>query len=429
MTHLNWQSRKGWEAPRIRSDRKRTLLLTWVIALLWNAISTPLLWTLPKALDQNQWLVLMVVAFPAVGLGLLWKAIAMTREYRHYGTVELIMDPYPAAIGGQMGGTILVPRLGVQELAVPDAEVTVTLECIYTYVSGSGKNRSRQERILWAERGTPKIETAGQGVRFAFRFDLPGDLPEADIERSSRYHFWRLSVKADIAGVDLERQYDIPAFHGDTRSQSVEHDISAQARDLRNEQSQAAKDAIQSGQLDLPGLSRAMHYQDYGHQIKMRFPMFRNKMLSAFAWIFAGGFGFASVSMLTSAFSGGVFGVFLGLFSVPFVLVAIAASAAALYLPFNRLVVRIDRQGIRTLRSWLFLPVSSRKLTMDQVLRLTIKRTGSTGQGVNKVEHFKILAIDNQQRKTTIAEDLDGQDVAQHFCDYLAERIGVSAKE
>ncbi|MEP2606422.1 hypothetical protein, partial [Marinobacter sp.] len=108
MTHLNWQSRKGWEAPRIRSDRKRTLLLTWVIALLWNAISTPLLWTLPKALDQNQWLVLMVVAFPAVGLGLLWKAIAMTREYRHYGTVELIMDPYPAAIGGQMGGTILV---------------------------------------------------------------------------------------------------------------------------------------------------------------------------------------------------------------------------------------------------------------------------------------------------------------------------------
>jgi hypothetical protein len=66
---------------------------------------------------------------------------------------------------------------------------------------------------------------------------------------------------------------------------------------------------------------------------------------------------------------------------------------------------------------------------MDQVMRLTIKRTGSTGQGVSKVEHFKILAIDNQQRKTTIAEDLDGQDVAHHFCDYLAERIGVSAKE
>lgn len=182
----------------------------------------------------------MVVAFPAVGLGLLWKAVVMTREYRHYGTVELVMDPYPAAIGGQMGGTILVPRLGVEELAAPDAEVTVTLECIYTYVSGSGKNRTRQERILWAERGKPKIETAGQGVRFAFRFDLPGDLPEADIEQSSRYHFWRLSVKADIEGVDLERQYDIPAFHGDARSQSVEHDISAQARDLRNEKSQGS---------------------------------------------------------------------------------------------------------------------------------------------------------------------------------------------
>ncbi|MDI9244606.1 hypothetical protein [Marinobacter sp. CHS3-4] len=429
MTHSNWQSRKGWESPRIRSDRKRTLLLTWVMALMWNAISTPLLWTLPKALDENLWLILMVVAFPAVGLGLLWKAVSMTREYRHYGTVELVMDPYPAAIGGQMGGTILVPRLGVQELAASGAEVSVTLECIYTYVSGSGKNRTRKERILWAERGTPKIETAGQGVRLAFRFDLPGDLPEADIERSSRYHFWRLSVKADIEGVDLERQYDIPAFQGDARSHNVEHDISTQVRDQRNKESQAAKEAIQSGQLDLPGLSRAMHYQDYGHQIKMRFPMFRNKMLSVFAWIFAGGFGFASTMMLTIAFSGGAFGVFVGLFSVPFVLVAIAAGAAALYLPFNRLIVRIDRQGIRTLRSWLYLPVLSRKLAMDQIGHLTIKRTGSTGQGVDKVEHFKIIAVDNEQKKVTIAEDLDGKDVAQHFCDYLAERIGVSARK
>lgn len=64
---------------------------------------------------------------------------------------------------------------------------------------------------------------------------------------------------------------------------------------------------------------------------------------------------------------------------------------------------------------------------MNQVRHLAIKRTGSTGQGVDKVEHFKLIAVDNQQNKITIAEDLDGQDVAQHFCDYLAERIGVSA--
>ena len=426
-TNSNWQSRKGWESPHIRSDRKRTLLLIWVVALVWNTISTPLLWTLPKAWDQSLWTVLMALLFPAVGLGLLWKAVTMTRAYRHYGTVELVMTPYPAAIGGQMGGTILVPRLRAQDLITPGAEVTVTLECIYTYVSGSGKNRSRVERILWAERGTPRVEAAGPGVRLAFSFDLPKDLPEADAERSSRYHFWRLSVKADIEGVDLERQYDIPAFKGDARSQSAGHDISAQVRALRDEKSRAAKEAIQSGRLDLPGLSRAMHYQDYGHQIKMRFPMFRNKVLTLFAWFFAGGFGFASSMMLMSAFSGGGFGLLAGLFTIPFVLVAIAASAAALYLPFNRLVVRIDRHRIRTLRSWLYLPVRSRKLAMNQVRHLAIKRTGSTGQGVDKVEHFKLIAVDNQQNKITIAEDLDGQDVAQHFCDYLAERIGVSA--
>ena len=62
-TNSNWQSRKGWESPHIRSDRKRTLLLIWVVALVWNTISTPLLWTLPKAWDQSLWTVLMALLF------------------------------------------------------------------------------------------------------------------------------------------------------------------------------------------------------------------------------------------------------------------------------------------------------------------------------------------------------------------------------
>lgn len=427
--HPSWQNRKGWESPRIRSNSKKALLSIWVMAILWNAISTPLLWLLPKAWDQNPWMIFVLLAFPGVGLGFLWKAVSMTREYLRYGRVELLMDPYPAAIGGQMGGTLVVPGLRPAEVLAQGAEVTVSLECLYSFVSGAGKNRTRKENILWAERGTPLIETAGQGVRLAFRFDLPDELPEADTERGSQYHFWRLSVKADIEGVDFERRFDIPAFKGEARSQNVQHDISAQMREHREDKSQAAREAIYSGRIDLPGLSRAMHYQDFGHQIKMRFPMFRNKVLSLFAWIFAGGFGFASYFMLNSALEGGGFGLFAGLFSIPFVLVALMAGAAALYLPFNRLVVRIDRQGIRTLRSWLYLPVRSHRLAINEVQYLAIKGTGSSGRGVDKVEHFKLVAVDTRNRKITLAEDLDGEDIAQHFCDYLVKRIGVAGSD
>jgi hypothetical protein len=59
---------------------------------------------------------------------------------------------------------------------------------------------------------------------------------------------------------------------------------------------------------------------------------------------------------------------------------------------------------------------------------LSIKRSGSTGKGVDKIEHFKIRAQDKQGSNVTLAEDIDGEDVATHFRDYLAQRIVVAVK-
>ncbi|MCP4984033.1 MAG: hypothetical protein GY935_26460, partial [Gammaproteobacteria bacterium] len=54
--------------------------------------------------------------------------------------------------------------------------------------------------------------------------------------------------------------------------------------------------------------------------------------------------------------------------------------------------------------------------------------SGSTGQGADKIEHFKIHAVDTGGKKVTLAEDIDGEDVAMHFRDYLAQRMGVATK-
>ena len=179
------------------------------------------------------------------------------------------------------------------------------------------------------------------------------------------------------------------------------------------------------GRLDLPGLTRAMRYSDYGGEISMAFPMFRNKLLTVFAAIFAGGFGFGSFQMIGMALKGSRFGIFVGLFSVPFVLVAIVASIATVYLLFNNLRVRIARNEVTVLRRLLFIPVFFRRLKVTDVSHLSIKSTGSTGQGVKKIKHFKLLAHDRKGGTVTLAEDIDGEDVAGHFCDYLAGRLNV----
>jgi len=68
-------------------------------------------------------------------------------------------------------------------------------------------------------------------------------------------------------------------------------------------------------------------------------------------------------------------------------------------------------------------------ISATDISYLSIKRSGSSGQGVNKVMHFKLLAQDKKGKSVTIAEDLDGKDVAGHYRDYLAQRLNVESRD
>ena len=94
----------------------------------------------------------------------------------------------------------------------------------------------------------------------------------------------------------------------------------------------------------------------------------------------------------------------------------------------KNLSVEISPGEVSVLRRLLFIPVYRRLLKRNDISHLSIKRSGSTGQGVDKIEHFKIRAQDKQGKQVTLAEDIDGADVATHFRDYLAQRIVVAVK-
>jgi hypothetical protein len=424
----DWKSRKGWESPQIKSDAGKGTLFFWIFAIVWNAISTPLVFVLPEELHRANYAALVGLLFPAIGLFLLYKAIKLTLEYRHFGSVVYSMDPNPGGIGGHVGGHVNVKNLDYRRASEAQS-LLVRLECIYSYISGSGDDRSRRESIKWAQQGQPKIDNARQGVNLVFRFVVPEQLPQADVEQSGAYHFWRLGVNADIPGIDLERSYNIPVFATAAMSRHSHHDISAQSAAAHKQASDATKLAISSGRFDIDGLSRALQFRNEGNRILLTFPMFRNKMLTLFAAIFAGGFGFASYSMADMASAGGLFGIFITLFGIPFFLVALLATIAVIYLPFNNLRVAIESGEVSVLRRLLFIPIYHRKLRRADISHLSIKRSGSTGQGVDKIEHFKIRAQDNKGGNVTLAEDIDGKDVATHLRDYLSQRIGVAVKE
>ena len=185
--------------------------------------------------------------------------------------------------------------------------------------------------------------------------------------------------------------------------------------------------AIDSGNFDIEGLSRALRFTRQGDEIHMRFPMFRNKVLTLFAIIFAAGFGFASYSIAGMAEKGGLMGLMLAIFGIPFFVVALLAAMAAIYLPLNNLQVTIRSGEMTSIRRLLFIPLFKRHVSRNEITRLSLKRSGSTGQGVDKVEHFKLKAHVKNGSSVTVAEDLDGEAVAAHFRDYLAQRLQVES--
>ena len=421
----NWQSRKGWESAQIRSNAKSTMWFLWGFAIVWNGVSSPLLFILPDEVSAGNYPALLGLLFPIVGLVLLYKAIAVSREFLRFGKVLFEMDPWPGAIGGNVGGRIHVNNWQRASGSGPISS-KVRLECVHSYVSGSGKNRSRRENIVWAEEGVPAIENYGNGLGLAFRFDVPKDLPQSDVEQSGEYHFWRLSVEAESQGIKLERQYNIPVMVSSARSRYVTHDISEQVEEKQLQRDAEIRDSIATGNFDLPGLSRSMKYTDLGGELRLAFPMFRNRILLLFALIFAGGFGFASYNMLFEMAESGFFKYFLWLFSLPFVLVALFATIASVYLAFNNLRVSMTSSEISVLRRLLFIPVFYKKFSPSQIAELFLKTSGSTGQGVNKVAHYKVRARLRDGSKVTIAEDIDGETTAKHFRDYLARRLNIS---
>jgi hypothetical protein len=315
-----------------------------------------------------------------------------------------------------------IGRLADRDPAYNDTPYVVSLECVHSYVSGSGDNRSRKESIRWHEQGSAMAVSGFKGMRVSFRFDVPEGLPEADIEQSSdSYYYWRVGLKADLPGVDLDRTWNIPVYSTGEQSSRVAHNVSDQVAAARKQESDNKAAAIQAGDFHLTDLGKVVRVTKTEDGLRLYFPMFRNKVLTIFAGVFAGGFGVATWAINTGfGEQGGAWAIGVGLFSIPFGLVAFFAGLAFIYLPFNHYRVVIDRDGIFAVRLLLFLPVFWKKVSVSDVRSLDLVRSGSTGSGAHKIVHYKVIARIAGGGRVTLAEDVDGEDLAGHLKDYFS---------
>jgi hypothetical protein len=386
-----WLGHKDWASATIYSGAKMTHYVSWAFALFWNLLSTPLVFALPEELEKGNTAILLGLAFPLVGVWLIVLAIRATRRWRSIGPTPLTLDPYPGSIGGQVGGTIETNIRHQRGHQFP-----VTLSCLYSYVSGSGKNRSRSEKVKWQAQGFAQVEPMGRGSRLKFCFDVPEDLPESQ-HKEETYHLWRLNLKSEGLSADLDRNFELPVFSTAENSRLVRVDSSNHplAQEKRDAQIESVMDMRQ-----IPG------------GLELFFPRGRNAKMKM-AWLVFGIVFFGAGMGASVAGAPLMFPVVFGLFGG-------GMAVAALYGLLNSLSVRIGRDGVHSRRKLIGLTIRQRSANADDVLQLRIHQGGSATSGTEHSIFYSVKAHLKSGKKITVAESLIGEQAAQQAAEAIA---------
>jgi hypothetical protein len=223
-----WMWREEWAKGRVRCSSKKTVILAWIFALFWSAVSLPLLWAIPREFGQGNTAALIGLLFPVVGVGLLVWATRATLHWRRFGTSEFAMDTFPGVTGGELRGSIHT-REGVSPLE----GFRVKLICVNRVTTGSGKSRSTREHIRWQEEqtiGAGYVRSLPYRTEIPVAFRIPYESEPSSAESSDNEIVWRLEVAAAVRGVDFHSRFEVPVFKTDDSGPELSREPEVQER-------------------------------------------------------------------------------------------------------------------------------------------------------------------------------------------------------
>ncbi|MGI9262319.1 MAG: DUF3592 domain-containing protein [Woeseiaceae bacterium] len=399
-----WLVNDDWQSADIKSSSKATMYFAWVFAVIWNLISAPLPFVVyEEVTSKNNLPALLGLLFPVIGVFLLIWALRRTLEWNRFGPAPVTLDPFPGSIGGHVGGTI--------DLNLPydsTHRFSLTLTSLRSYISGSGKNRSRKEDPRWQDTQVAHLASASRGSRLSFRFDVPDDLAEADADRSDdTCNIWRLNLKANLPGIDIDRDYDIPVYA--TGQESVH---------LSNFSIDRARTEQRS--IDQVEIEKLFILEQGVNGKTMFFPMGRNLMGGLGALLFGSifsGIGWFLITKEDHYFMGGVFGLVGGIILL-----------SAFYLVLNSLEVVKEGSELRTIRRLFGIPIKTRQMRVADFARFSKRATSKTQSGSKHVVKYAVSAVDRNHNRMVVAEGFTGVSQADAAAEFIGREFGLAVR-
>ncbi len=399
-----WLLNDDWQTREIRSGSRTAMWGAWIFAIFWNAISSIVPFIIyEEAIEKGNYLVLVALLFPLVGIGLLAWAIRRTLEWRRFGPAPVSLDPFPGSIGGHVGGTI-----DLDLPFDPQNEFRLTLTSINSRMSGSGDDRGRRESAKWQDAILAHAQPGGKGTRLAFRFDVPDGLPPSDAEQDDDYNLWRLNLAADLPGTDLDRDYEIPVYATAEESRSLGGYAVERARAVQNT-------------IDMQSARQLVNLSHEAAGKRLMYPMGRVLAgpLGGFlvGAIFAGA-GWYLVAREGQAIFGSIFGGIGALLALVF-----------FYMLCNSLEVRQTPSGIRTVRRLLGIPIRTTDLRRSDIVNLRKKSTMQSQSGGKHTLYYTVCAVDRSGKEHVIGDGFKGASQADAAMNLIAGEFGIGLDE
>ena len=131
-------------------------------------------------------------------------------RWRKFGQSVFQMASVPGVIGGQLAGVI---RTSAK--VRPEDGFHLMLRCVRRITTGSGKQRSTSETVLWEDEQIVThelLDDMAEQSAIPVVFRHPLRLPAHRRAEPDDQTVWRLKAAAEVPGIDYSATFEVPVF-------------------------------------------------------------------------------------------------------------------------------------------------------------------------------------------------------------------------
>ena len=270
-----WLWQKDWASGRAESKDRNNAIGLWAAAIFVNGIVlTIAISVLPQLRRAQDPKAFFLLAFGVVGVILAAAATRASIRRKRFGQTYFEFASLPFSPGRPLRGSIhlrfnTTARHGID----------LSLSCVRQVVTGTGKNRSTLQSILWqADKNVPQESLApgpmGDAV-VPVEFIIPSDAYESNHDDLNDQVLWLLHAQADVPGVNYSDDFEVPVFRP---TPSLDPAVESAPIFLSDAQVPTASPAFQSDPTDVaaPPNPKVVVSVDTDGSTEFYFPAFRN---------------------------------------------------------------------------------------------------------------------------------------------------------